>query len=189
MHLFSAVLLGIATNLDNLTIGVMLGLQNKKVSILTNLCISFISVLTGFLFCFLAFLFTDLGNWVSYLGGGVLIFIGIFTLLPKREKEKGIIDGIIENENSDKKHKSLSFKESIVVALILAINCAPTSFGAGMAGMNAIISALFIGVFSFVAIALGSYIGRASKTKINGKLLEWIAALLMIGIGIIEIIT
>ncbi|RUT07318.1 hypothetical protein DSM106972_025790 [Dulcicalothrix desertica PCC 7102] len=49
MHLISALLLAIASNIDNFAVGIAYGVKKLKIGILTNLFIAFVSAIGTYL--------------------------------------------------------------------------------------------------------------------------------------------
>ena len=73
------------------------------------------------------------------------------------------------------------------MAVALALNCIPASFGAGMAGAYPGQMAAAIGAGSFLAVGIGSWVGRYTSARISGDWLDKIAAILMVLLGVFEL--
>lgn len=181
-QIFSAILLGIATNLDNLAIGLGIGLEGKKLPFLSNLVIAASSALASYFGCALAAFCAEIGPWIKYFGGGLLVLLGLWPLFhkktPQKEKKK-----LQKSEGSAR----LGMGRALVLAVALALNCIPASFGAGMAGAYPGQMAAAIGAGSFLAVGIGSWVGRYTSARISGDWLDKIAAILMVLLGVFEL--
>jgi putative Mn2+ efflux pump MntP len=94
MHLISALLLAIASNIDNFAVGIAYGVKKLKIGILTNLFIAFVSATGTYLSLAVG---KDINHYLSIstanaLGSFVLIAVGAWslweTLKQKRKKAK-----------------------------------------------------------------------------------------------------
>ncbi|WP_242144424.1 MULTISPECIES: manganese efflux pump [unclassified Bacillus cereus group] len=193
--LFSILLIGIASNLDNAGVGIAYGIRNIRISWFNNFIIAFF----GFLFTLLAGLF---GNWISLfisdfmanlIGAIVLGLIGIFVLCqPLLNKsaegleKDGSMIGILRNpENADfDGSKTISFSEALVLGVALSINNIAGGFDAGVTNLNLWWTAIISGAFSFICISAFSYIGKRFFAEYLGKWATIIAGILLILIGI-----
>ena len=182
-QLFSAVLLGIATNLDNLAIGLGIGLEGKKLPFLSNLVIAASSALASYFGCALAAVCAELGPWIKYLGGGLLVLLGLWPFFYQKKpgkEEKQMAKG----EGGPR----LGLGKTLVLAVTLALNCIPASFGAGMAGACPWQMAAAVGVGSFLAVGAGCWAGRYTTARLSGDWLDKAAAILMVLLGVFELI-
>lgn len=182
-QLFSAVLLGIATNLDNLAIGLGIGLEGKKLPFLSNLVIAASSALASYFGCVLAVFCAGLGPWIKYLGGGLLVLLGLWPLFHRKtpgEEEKPLAKG------GD--GPRLGLGRTLILAVTLALNCIPASFGAGMAGAYPWQMAAAIGAGSFLAVGAGCWAGRYTHAHLSGDWLDKAAAVLMVLLGVFELV-
>lgn len=183
-QLFSAILLGIATNLDNLTIGIGIGLEGKKLPFLSNLVIAASSALASYFGCALAAFCAEIGPWIKYFGGGLLVLLGLWPLFHKKTPQKKKKQEEKQGEGAAR----LGLGRTLVLSVALALNCIPASFGAGMAGACPGQMAAAIGAGSFLAVGIGSWVGRYTSARISGDWLDKIAAILMVLLGIFELI-
>ena len=183
MHMFSAIFLGIATNLDNFMIGLSVGLQGKRIPFFSNLAIALSSALAGFLSCYLASLCAELGRWPGYLGGGMLILLGLWPLLKRNQQP--------QSERVEKERRSFEVRigprKTLFLAIALAVNCVPASFGAGMTGAYPAPTAAMIGAGSFIAVGAGGMMGRYTSANVKSAWLERAAAIMMVLLGVLEI--
>ena len=82
----------------------------------------------------------------------------------------------------------LGLGKTLVLAVTLALNCIPASFGAGMAGAYPWQMAAAVGVGSFLAVGAGCWAGRYTHAHITGDWLDKAAAVLMVLLGIFELV-
>lgn len=182
-QLISAILLGIATNLDNLAIGLGIGLEGKKLPFLSNLAIAASSGFASYFGCALAAFCADLGPWIQYFGGGLLVLLGLWPFFHKKAPQK--------KEKRPKQGEGgprLSPGRTMVLAIALALNCIPASFGAGMAGACPWQMALAVGAGSFLAVGAGCWAGRYTNARLSGDWLDKAAAIVMVLLGIFELL-
>lgn len=182
MRFIAAALLGIATNLDNLLLGVVYGLRGKRIGHRQNLCIAAGSAVASFLCCYLASFCINLGRLPKYLGATLLILLGIWPMLPKKEKE-----GAATENADDTGQDTVSWTETLTLTGALALNCLVASFGAGLTGMDALPVALLVGGFSFLAVWAGNTLGRVAKVGVRAERLNWLASGVMILLGLMAL--
>ncbi len=89
MHLISAFLLAIASNVDNFAVGIAYGMKKLKIGILTNLFIALVSAIGTFLSISVG---EDINNYLSVdvanvLGSLVLVAVGIWSIEETFKRE------------------------------------------------------------------------------------------------------
>ncbi|MDQ0201564.1 sporulation membrane protein YtaF [Neobacillus ginsengisoli] len=208
MHWLTILLIGVAANLDNLGISVSYGLKSTRIPFVSNIVIAVISMLC-------AYISITAGEYISqfisltvanYAGGLLIIFLGgkcvVESIFPKSSPDpepasepvpvradsnltKVISQPALADINED---KVISFKESILLGLALAMNCLAMGLGAGFTGISPILTTISIGVFSLISIFFGIKIGSKISDNRVGKYSNIIAGLILILIGIYEII-
>ncbi|WHY21711.1 manganese efflux pump [Paenibacillus sp. G2S3] len=200
MHWLSIIIIGLASNLDNLGIGVSFGARSTRITPFSNLIIAVLSMLATYISItsgeYVSEYFSEANG--NAIGGCLILFMGIWSIRAvykkptSTETAQSAMDGIestpLVTSNSDSGYRQvLEWQESIWLGVALAINCIATGFGAGISGVNAAFTAISVGVFSFITVAVGLKIGnRFSKTWF-GKHSELIGGLLLAGIGLYEI--
>ncbi len=185
MQAISAILLGIATNLDNLLLGAVYGARGKRIPVLSNICIALGSALATYACCALASLLRPYGRLFNIFGALILICIGLYPLLPKRKKAG---TGDTDCPDQGQPGGTISRKETMLLSSALAVNCLGASFGAGMTGMDAGLLTLLVAGCSFIAVLIGNRAGRMAKKTVNENLLNWVASGTMVVIGVIELL-
>jgi putative sporulation protein YtaF len=195
MHWLSIIIIGLASNLDNLGIGVSFGARSTRITPLSNLIIAVLSMLATFLSItsgeYVSEYFSEaLGNAI---GGCLILFMGIWSIRavykkPTSSVSMDIETNVLSTSSTDTGYRHvLRWQESLWLGVALAINCIATGFGAGISGVNATFTAISVGAFSFITVAVGMKIGnRMSKTWL-GKHSDLIGGLLLVGIGLYEI--
>ncbi|MBM7656307.1 sporulation membrane protein YtaF [Neobacillus cucumis] len=200
MHLLSVLLIGIASNLDNLGISVSYGLRSTKIPIFSNLIIAFVSMLCAY-FSIIAGKFISVFismRIANFTGGLILICIGIKCIVTSILEENSTSDVKVDSNYSQvithpdladvNDDKIISLKESIFLGFALAINCLVMGLGAGITGISPVLTTFSIGVFSFISIWCGLKLGNKICGKNIGKYSNIVAGLLLIIIGVYEMI-
>ncbi|WP_342043763.1 sporulation membrane protein YtaF [Bacillus sp. OTU2372] len=200
MHLLSVLLIGIASNLDNLGISVSYGLRSTRIPFISNLIIGIISMLCAYFSIIAgrlisAFISIQIANLV---GGLIIICIGIKCILESlfEKNETGEVK-IDSNYSQVITHPDLadvnddqviSLKESIFLGFALAINCLAMGLGAGITGVSPALTTFSIGLFSVISIWCGLKLGNKICGKNIGKYSNIVAGFLLIMIGVYEMI-
>ncbi len=176
MHILSALLLGISTNLDNLLIGLSFGLQRKKIPPLANGAIGLLSAAITCLFCYLSSLLAVFGRIPNLIGSILIILIGLYAFLPPKK------------EAADPHPTRFTWKETAALGCCLAVNCIPVAFGAGLTGISPLAASLSVGIISFLVVGIGNAVGlKVSSLKLNSRLPNCISGAIMICLGLAEL--
>lgn len=206
MYWLTILLIGVASNIDNLGISVSYGLKTTRIPASSNLLIAVISMVCAYLSITAG---EALSNFISLrtanlIGGFLIIFLGgkcIFESIfqstsseIETKAERALADSnfsrVIANPqladlNVD---KIITWKESILLGLALAMNCITLGLGAGFTRISPVLTTISIGVFSYISISLGAMIGtKISKNNI-AKYSNILAGLLLVLIGVYEIV-
>ncbi|MDN3015909.1 sporulation membrane protein YtaF [Paenibacillus sp. BSR1-1] len=200
MHYLSILLIGIASNLDNLGISVSYGLRSTRIPFVSNLIIAIVSM-----FC--AYLSINAGEFISkfisiglanFAGGLIIIFIGVKCIVdsssahssPMEVKVDSNFSNVITHPDSAdiNDDKVISIKESIFLGFALAINCLAMGLGAGITGVSPVLTTVSIGVFSFLSIWSGIKLGSKICDMNIGRYSNIVAGILLILIGVYEMI-
>lgn len=190
MHWLSVLLIGIASNLDNLGISVTLGMRATHIPFSSNLIIAVLSMLA-------TYLSLAMGSFVSgfvspavanFTGGLLIISLGAWTIWSSFQTPS---DGSIFQDPStadrDRNHV-ISWKESITLGLALALNSLAGGFGAGISGVPALWTTLSVGLFSLLTVDLGARAGTKIAATWLGRHADFVSGLLLIAIGFYEIV-
>lgn len=173
MPWLSALLLGVSTNLDNLFLGLSFGLAQRRVSAGANWVIGLFSAAATCLFCCLSALCTAWGPAVHRIGGGCILLIGLWTLLPAKNGGGGC-----------------TAQDTAALGAALAVNCIPVAFGAGLAGIHPLAASASVGLLSVLAIRLGNFLGlRAAALPLSADGLRRLGGVLLAGLGILQLVT
>ncbi|MFD1065888.1 sporulation membrane protein YtaF [Oceanobacillus locisalsi] len=178
------LLLVIAVSLDGFSVGITYGMRQIRVPFLSLFIIMFCSGLIVFLSMevgdFLRSFITPHG--ASMLGGGILIFLGIFSLISMfRSRETETAESGEQPSSSVKlehvktvlsrpkeadldKSGTISINESILLGFALALDAFGAGIGAAMLGYSPLITALLTagmsGLFLFSGMMFGNYLWR-----------------------------
>lgn len=186
MHWITIILIGIASNLDNLGIGLAYGMKRTKIPLVSNLTIAIMSMIATYIAVragsmILTYISTELA---SLLGSLLLCAIGLWTLLSNTLSRKKILENP-ENFDMDQNH-IISFREAIPLGCILCLNCLAGGIAIGANGISAIWTVLSIGFFSVLSIGIGSHFGILLTKTFIGKYSTAISGWLILLIGIFE---
>lgn len=193
MQWLTIVLIGIAANIDNLGISVSYGLKSNRIPFINNILIAVISVICAYISIAIG---GSLSQYFSqsvarFIGGSILIGLGIWVVATSSNSGTS-------GSNQKKETSSLSFsqktvssqdinlKESILLGFVLAINCLTIGFGAGIAGVSPLFTALSIGVFSVLSIYIGVLVGTKIGNSLFGNFANGIGGILLVLIGLFE---
>lgn len=178
MSVLLCILISIAVNLDNFLIGVNLGLKHHLLKMSSNIMIALMTALATTVAALITWLISDEFLTVSnVLGAGFLIVFGIFCL--------------IHNDNDDEiaeKYKDLTITKSLLLGLVLSINCIPPAFSAGMLDISPVIIGLCTGFFSFLCMFISNKFGTFFSRLPYIHKVTPVSYGLLIFTGIIEII-
>ncbi|MFB5189260.1 manganese efflux pump [Alicyclobacillus fastidiosus] len=190
--LLEIVWIGLASNLDNGGVGVAYGVRQVRIPWLPNLVIAIISF-AGTLF---AGLFGNvITHWVApfidnLVGAIVIICVGIGVLLQPflklhPQSRSKIVRIIFSPEEADfNKNNHISLTESIVLGIALSMNALAGGFDAGITQLNILYTSIFVGVFSFLLLWVGTFIGKKFAANRLGDHATIVAGILLILIGI-----
>ncbi|MEO4053846.1 manganese efflux pump [Solibacillus sp. CAU 1738] len=186
MHWITIILIGIASNLDNLGIGLAYGVKQVRIPVLSNVIIALMSMVVTYVAVSAG------GTIIEYisvhtaniLGSLLLCIIGLWTLFSQKFSNKGIMANP-ESFDGNKNH-IISFGEAFTLGFVLSVNCIAGGIAIGANGISAIWTVISIGTFSFLTIAIGSRFGVLLTKTFIGKYSTAISGGLLIVIGIFE---
>jgi putative Mn2+ efflux pump MntP len=185
MHWISIIFFGLASNIDNLGIGVSFGTRSIRISILTNLFIAILGMAAAYLSITMGQLLSGYMSQqhTDLIGGIVIMALGIWSIRPK-----GVTTVVTSPLPAPSDPSNvISWKETISLGLALSLNCIATGFGAGVSGVSPIMTAISVGVFSLVTVAIGVRIGHQIARTWLGRYSNVIGGLMLIAIGLYEI--
>ena len=173
MNIISLLLYTVSINLDNIPIGISLELNSKKSNLKKLVKISFftsiITLISMIIGKYISFMFPV--QIANRLGAAILIIIGSY-LLFKEYKLK----------SKEECKNPAGFYE----IFILSINNSLAGLSASITGINYFFATIFNFVFSSIFLYLGSKIGKkVNNTKIE-KYSNYLSAIIIIILGIIE---
>lgn len=174
--LAAAILLGLAANIDNLTIGIAYGVQRRRIRVRHNLLIGIVTTaVTGLAFAFgqalHRYLLAMLPGWLS---GAMLIAMALFGLLRSQARPGHALHAGIA-----------AWPEIACLALALSVNNVGLAIAGGFAGVGYAAALAAILGFSLALLPLGQAIGRHAGHRLDAALMQpWIghAVLLLAGV-------
>lgn len=178
MHFITLTLLMISSSLDNFIVGISYGVKKIQIKLVSNIVIAGISCL-GTLFAMLLGLILSLDiskKHANIAGSSVLLLLAVYlTLSEWRSRHskaakaasypsvslEGYDELLHHPELADTDHSDeIDRREAIVLGIALSLNNIGLGIGASLIGLNPILSAVLSGLFSFVFLKLGLWIGR-----------------------------
>ncbi len=198
--LIAMILLGVAANLDNLGVGIAYGTADLKIRPAANFLIAVISMLLAWIAVVAG---RSLGDFLplniaNIAGASIIVAVGIWVAIHQSISEwieemrsngkwqsQPLNDDILTKNSS----LSLSNKKILLLGFSLSINAMAGGVGAGLSGYNPQWVALGIGIFSYLTIDCGQYLGKAYIGKWLGAYAHWAAGILLVLIGIYEFFT
>jgi len=207
----AAFLIALSCNLDNVGVGISYGTRKIRLPLATNLYIALLTAGGTYLAMVLgqqAFWFFS-PEWGAILGGGILVAMGLFVLAqetlrrrPPKEKEtsapradiqeswwRHLLDILEEPLRVDyDKSGHIDLKEGTILGLALLLNNLPNGVAAAMINLPVLPTTLAVGILSlltfWLGIGIGRYVGHHSQAAWT-----WVAsAMILIGIGVVEIV-
>lgn len=211
MHLLSSILLAISSNLDNLGVGMSCGARRIHIPPGTNLIIALITSLgtlvsMSFGKVIASFLPARAAN---LLGALVIVAAGLWVILLDKKKPGGNGQPVPDSgpaaadppEHGPGKllaflkqpHRAdldssghISSTEAVLLALALTVNNFSTGFGAGISGLNILLTTILTGILSVLTIWVSVFFGSRCISRWAGNRAGMVAGLLIIFIGLYE---
>jgi putative sporulation protein YtaF len=209
MHIISALLVGLAANLDNFGVGVSYGVQKIRIPSLSNFFIGLLSGMIAFISVFTGHLLSRFMTIANIFGALIIIGIGIWVILHKSTKELDLPAAVPAMKTYSISIKPLSTiiqitknpsyadidangfisaKEAVALGLTLSFNCIATGVGAGLTGLSPLPLAVSIFFFSIVTISLGYLTGWKTASNRLERWSQTLSGALLIAIGIFELL-
>lgn len=180
MDIFSLILISAVVGANNFAVAITLGIHRKQIEIKRVVAVFVLfETLIPLVGAFIGLtLLNVIGISGNIIGGSLLVGLGflMFKSALKPDSEESIISKMVN-----------SWKGLLLLALGLSLDNLIVGFSLGLSNAQPFILSATIGVFSFIFINLGIYIGRKSKTK-WGNYSKIATASLLILIGITDIL-
>jgi len=209
---FAAFLIALSCNLDNVGVGISYGTRRIRLPLITNLYIALLTSFGTYLAMVAgqqAFQFFSPESG-AILGGGVLVVMGVWVLRQetarrRQPEEAAEPEPVPENANESwwqhlrtllgdpvradyDGSGHIDLKEGTILGLALLLNNLPNGVAAAMIKLPVFLTTLAVGVLSLLTFWLGIGIGRYAATRSQAAW-TWVAsALILIGIGLVEIV-
>ncbi|WAH42713.1 manganese efflux pump [Alicyclobacillus fastidiosus] len=182
LHISSFVIvivIGIASNIDNIGIGFSYGARKIHVpwrSVLVIATTSLLAALIGGISGVIVSSF--IGSVANFIGGSILICLGVFIIaqaLIQRKQEK---------KEEVKLDKKISVWELGVVTIAQSITDLTAGFGTGVSHINVYETAFSIGLFSYLFLIVPAFIGRKYLANWFGNSATIVSGILLIAVGV-----
>lgn len=179
MNILMALLIGLAVNLDNLLIGINLGIRRQRLTLWQNLVIGGATGLCAFGSTFAARLIS--GNFLVYtnlIGAAIMIFFGVFCLYQ----------GVTAEDDTPDINTAPRLIDILILGFVLAVNCIPPSFSAGVMQLSPWWIGFFSMLFSCLSIHISVLLGQKFLRCRFFSVLTPLSAVLLILIGTLELL-
>lgn len=192
LSIAAAVLLAVAVSLDGLGAGLACGAGRVRIPLPSVLLMGaaaggavFVSMSAGAL----------AGNLFSAaltrrLGGGLLIFFGLWLLGEAGREDKGGLLGMLRDParaDADRSG-SISMGEAAVLGLALALDGFGAGFGAAMAGYSPLVTGLLVALVKVAFVSLGQRAGRRLTAFALTRHLQVLPGLIILALGLMKFI-
>ncbi|MFW5985562.1 MAG: hypothetical protein ACOCQ1_04690 [Halanaerobiaceae bacterium] len=182
--MFSAIILAVSSNLDDLTVAFSLGLKDGVLRLKEMLIIAFISGLTMGTGLYLGKIITGMlpGVTAEYVSAVLFISFGLWFLVTGLgDKQKIRLQVINRYDFLVASRRSLF--ATISLGFLLGIGSLILGFSGGLGGFPPVFTTIMTGVSSFVFLWSGSLLGGRISGLI-GKKGNYIVALFLILLGL-----
>ncbi len=211
--------IAIAANLDNLGVGAAYGGAKRRIPAWANGMIAALAiVLTYGAIASGKILQMLLPVWIANdIGAFLILLIGIWIYWEPEIQQRRLIhyyrtkhreslliekmatasSGVASESSVTSfpsslpypKRRTVDIKETIVLGISLALNAMVTGFGAGLSGYNMVVTAIAVGIFSYLAINLGQHIAGSYLSRWFGKMAPRFSGILLITISLYEFLS
>lgn len=209
MHIISALLLGLAANLDNFGVGVSYGVQKIRIPFLSNFLIALLSGIVTFISVLAGHLLSQYIMVANMLGALMIVAIGFWVAVHKSTSDNNLPAAVPAMKTYSVAVKPLSCiiqitknpsfadldangfissKEAMALGLTLSFNCIATGVGAGLTGLDPLPLSISVFLFSIVTISSGYWTGWKTASNRLERWSQAFAGVLLILIGIYELI-
>jgi putative sporulation protein YtaF len=209
MHIISALLLGLAANLDNFGVGVSYGVQKIRIPFLSNFLIALLSGIVTFISVLAGHLLSQYIMVANMLGALMIVAIGFWVAVHKSTSGNNLPAAVPAMKTYSVAVKPLSCiiqitknpsfadldangfissKEAMALGLTLSFNCIATGVGAGLTGLDPLPLSISVFLFSIVTISSGYWTGWKTASNRLERWSQAFAGVLLILIGIYELI-
>ena len=201
--LFHLLLIGIATNLDNLGVGLVYGLRRIKVPPSSNLAIALTALLFGYTSALAGTTLRHLlaGSLANLLGALLLIGMGAWIMLAQEAGEPApgneqapsnqpsVLAILRRPEQADQDDsRVISLREALYLGVAVSLNCLANGLSAGLWRLGALPTALTMACFSYATIWLGTWLGARYGAAWLGKKAAVLAGCLLLLLGVHQLL-
>ena len=183
IQMLSVLAFSAAASADSLVVGLSYGLRKIKVDWKSNLVVALLSLAGTVCSMILGRMLLPVlpDRFENVLGGGIIMGIGLFSLLRPWFSQKG-------KDGRERVPRALTLKSTLLLGAALAVNNIGLGVGASITGMRLVPTAACAFLCSLLFFFGGNWIGGLREGGTIGWLAEPVANLLMVGLGIFEIL-
>ncbi len=190
MWISTALLIGLAGNLDNLGVGVAYGARRIGIPFSSNLLIAVVATLGTATFALAGGSLKHLlqSAAAGAIGATCIIAVGVWVIWPRRAREESI-ELILHPEEADvDRSGDISLSEALALSIGLGVNAWAGGFSGGLVGVPAWGVALATGGFSLATLWVGERIGKHTLGRWLGARANIVAGALLILVGVKNVV-
>ena len=200
-HLFYAIIIALANNVDNFGARIAYSIQGTRVETLINLWISVITfvISASAAFSGVAVIGSFGKNAASMIAMGMLVILGSWMIIQTRwqswhekiheEKASASYLNILRKPHhadvDDSKH--IDFKEGTILGVALSINNIGGGVSAGVLGIDPLLVGFLSALISFLALWVGNYVADYFVSRHIADKAALIGGILLILIGVKQV--
>jgi putative Mn2+ efflux pump MntP len=183
--LLSAVLVALASNVDNLAVGVAFGMRGQRIGLASNSLIAAITMVgtAGAMTSGHAFATVLPPTLASALGGTIVLAIGVVTVgASVRTLRRPMSDAPVRGTGMLRAGTVLSSRAALPIGIALSLNNIGLGVGAGIAGVSPLATTVLAGLFSLTFVDAGSRFGRSIAQRVVRRS-PLLAGIVLVGLG------
>ena len=170
----STLLIALAASVDGMLAGFALGMRRTRVSV-GHLAVVFaitFACVAAVMACVQWLLPDALSSWGNWLGGLLLVLVGVISLLKK--------------EKSGESTLRCTWMEAVIVGFSVAADASAASASLALGGENILTTALLMATTHLAFVYLGNILGHRG-TQLHGVAVRVLPAAMLILLGLLRL--
>lgn len=206
MSSISLILIATAVSIDGFWGGFAFGLRKIRIKLLSLIIISFMSVICTMITMLIGY---NLKHFIplevaKYIGSGLLILLGLFTLKESHKKEGKILDDntklisfklkdlvkVLHNPllSDIDKQNDIKPMEGTILGLAVAMDASIAGFTVSLMGISPYTTPFLFGLTHFILIGIGNVIARHNQVNQIGQRFYLLPGLILMILGVLRLI-